>query len=351
MTAHPPSPTPLRTSAAITTAALLALFARGPAAPPAPSAPAAPIHRSTFAPRADARHVDPPRANALAADPSRVDPPRTGAVLPPPGTAELQLGPDDAQVVIATTPTQLRHPIPPDPDHIRRAHVPILLYHHVSAATPSTSALHETTVSPAALDTHLTVLAAGGWTVVPLDAVVDALALGTPLPAKPVVLTFDDGWRDQLDIALPILIRHGVTATFFLTTEPIESGWVGSLSWEGVDELSRAGMTIGAHTRTHRDLRGLSDAALADELAVSADVIAAHTGARPRLLAYPYGGVDERVERAAVAAGYVAAVTANPDGFAAGERLLALPRVAVRGWCDTEAAFVGCVGAWLGGAD
>ena len=241
--------------------------------------------------------------------------------------------------------------LPPDPDGIRRAPVPILLYHHVTADVPATSALRETTVSPAALELHLTALARGGWTVVALDAVVDALALGTPLPPKAVVLTFDDGWRDQFDIALPILQRHGVTATFFLTTEPVEAGWIGSLTWGHVKALAEGGMTIGAHTRTHRDLLGLSDAALADELTASADVIAARTGTRPRLLAYPYGNFDGRVLAAAAAAGYTAAVTANPDGYAAGESLLALPRIAVRGGCDTAAAFEGCVGAWLGEAE
>ncbi|MBK6770236.1 MAG: polysaccharide deacetylase family protein [Ardenticatenales bacterium] len=241
--------------------------------------------------------------------------------------------------------------LPPDPNGIRRAPVPILLYHHVTADVPATSALRETTVSPAALELHLTALERDGWTVVALDAVVDALALGTPLPPKAVVLTFDDGWRDQFDIALPILQRHGVTATFFITTEPVEAGWIGSLTWGHVKALAEGGMTIGAHTRTHRDLLGLSDAALADELTASADVIAARTGTRPRLLAYPYGNFDGRVLAAAAAAGYTAAVTANPDGYAAGESLLALPRIAVRGGCDTKAAFEGCVGAWLGEAE
>lgn len=265
------------------------------------------------------------------------------------GIASEARGPGEPLVnaLPARSADRSARPLAPDPDGVRRVTVPIFLYHHVSPVPPDSEAETLTTVSPEALDAHLSHLRAAGWRVIALPELVAALADGAPLPPRAVALTFDDNWRDQYQHALPILRRHGAPATFFVVTDPPEAGWIGSMGWDELRFLAEASMTIGAHTRRHRDLRALSDTELVDEVDGATDLIEARLGRRPDILAYPYGHHDARVEAAAAAAGFRAAVTANPDGPAAGDRLLALPRIAVRGDCVDGPAFAACVGPWL----
>lgn len=268
---------------------------------------------------------------------------------PAPGMRSQERGPGETlgEAAPATSAAPSARPLAPDPDGVRRVTVPILLYHHVSPVPPDSEAEALTTVSPEALDAHLGYLRDASWRVIALPELVAALADGAPLPPRAVALTFDDNWRDQYQHALPVLKRHRAPATFFVVTDPPEAGWIGSMGWRELRFLAEAGMTLGAHTRSHRDLRGLSDADLAEEVQGATDLIADRLGERPDILAYPYGHHDARVEAAAAAAGFRAAVTANPDGPAAGDRLLALPRIAVRGDCVDGPAFAACVGPWL----
>jgi len=321
--ARPPADPPLSLASIATTALLVVLVGNQPlfVPPPPPATPPAPTLEA-YGPPA-------PRPTSR---------PRPSDGASPPAIAAGRRAAESQAAGIA---------IPPDAAGVRRVPVPILLYHHVDAAPITSPVARTTTVSPTALEAHLRALDAGGWTIVALDAVVDALALGTPLPPRAVVLTFDDGWRNQFDVALPILERYGATATFFITTEPLEAGWIGSLTWDHVRALAERGMGIAAHSHTHRRFTELSDAELVAELEGPAAIIAERTGVRPRIVAYPYGDLDDRVLAAAEAAGYEAAVAASPDGEAASDALMALPRMAVHGSCDTLEAFLGCMNPWL----
>ena len=119
-------------------------------------------------------------------------------------------------------------------------------------------------------------------------------------PAHRVVLAFDDGYANFADVALPILQRHAFRATVFLVTRHVggHNDWapppagVGTqplLAWAQAIELTAAGLEIGAHTRTHRDLRRLDAAAARDEISGARQDIEDRVGVAVESFAYPFG--------------------------------------------------------------
>jgi peptidoglycan/xylan/chitin deacetylase (PgdA/CDA1 family) len=139
-------------------------------------------------------------------------------------------------------------------------------------------------------------------------------------PRRPVVLTFDDGYADTFDNALPILEEFGFTAAVF----PV-LGSAGSFSWWESDPALRAallrpadmrameaaGLEFGSHTVTHPRLTLTSDSELTDELTRSREVLASIVSRPLPVLAYPYGDLNERVKRAVRDAGYSAALAVS----------------------------------------
>jgi peptidoglycan/xylan/chitin deacetylase (PgdA/CDA1 family) len=145
---------------------------------------------------------------------------------------------------------------------------------------------------------QMSALAASGTRVVPLADIEGA-------PGNAVAITFDDGFTNFADSALPVLEEHGFPVTLFVVTEkagttndwevPSASLRIPSLpllDWDGVRAVAARGVEIGAHTRTHPDLSRVDAARLADEVAGSAEDIARETGRAPSSFAFPYGGVD-----------------------------------------------------------
>ncbi|HME02078.1 MAG TPA: D-glucuronyl C5-epimerase family protein [Solirubrobacteraceae bacterium] len=160
-----------------------------------------------------------------------------------------------------------------------------------------------------------------------------------------LAVTFDDGYRSVIEIALPILSRFGLPATVFVPTDYI--GTTGKLCWPGIDQwgdgrfedelrpmswaeldsLAAAGWEIGSHSGSHANLTQLGDVALADELTRSKAACEEHLRRSCVSLAYPYGDVDDRVVAAAARAGYVAGGTLPRRSIARGA--LEWPRIGV----------------------
>lgn len=141
-------------------------------------------------------------------------------------------------------------------------------------------------------------LASGGTKVVPLADIEHAAG-------DAVAITFDDGFTNFAESALPVLEEHGFPSTLFVVTRKagLSNDWEAPsaslripslplLDWDGVRSVAARGVEIGAHTRTHPDLTGIGAARLADEVAGSAEDIARETGQAPRAFAFPYGGRD-----------------------------------------------------------
>jgi len=176
----------------------------------------------------------------------------------------------------------------------------VLCYHSIHPNKGFASA------SPRLFASHLDWLAEN-CDVVSLEQLVRRAAGSTHADSgRPAVaITFDDGYADNYEYALPLHATRNLTAAFFLTTGLIEkesdvlartqmlrrSGYedIRPLEWEHVRSLHSAGMEIGAHTWSHPNLAGLSREAAYDELRTSKDVIEQRIGAPVRSLAYPFG--------------------------------------------------------------
>ena len=205
---------------------------------------------------------------------------------------------------VASSPTR---PATRDPAVVAaRATVPVLCYHQVrpwtSADGPDTRSL---TTPLERFEEQMRLLDRKGYTPVTLEQMYGHLTRGAPLPAKPVLLTFDDGHASQFTNAARVLRRHRFRAAFFPMTVVLgNDGW---MTRAQVRELHRRGMSIGAHTWDHSPVTRYAGGDWARQLEEPARELAEITGVRPRWLAYPYGGWKPEVLDRVAAAGYDAA--------------------------------------------
>jgi len=161
-----------------------------------------------------------------------------------------------------------------------------------------------------------------------------------PLNRKVCLLTFDDGYRDNLQYALPVLRKYKIPATVFVTVNKIGGKepyyWDLKnhtefnrddlpLNWPELKRLQKAGWTIGSHTLAHYELTRLSADEAARELTLSKTILEKKLGVRVNTVCYPRGAADERTLELARAAGYKLGFRTNAraGGF------LAFPRVGV----------------------
>ncbi|MFJ2027071.1 polysaccharide deacetylase family protein [Streptomyces sp. NPDC087897] len=182
----------------------------------------------------------------------------------------------------------------------------ILTYH--SVADPSDDP-YGITVSPARLDEQLAWLRGRRLSGVGVSELLRADAAGR---RGLVGLTFDDGYADFLDEALPVLRRHGFRATVFVL--PGRPGGVNEwdplgprkplLTHDDLRQVAAAGMEVGSHGLRHQDLTALPDEELRRETRHSRELIGDLTGVLPEGFCYPYGYLDRRVAEAVRTAGY-----------------------------------------------
>ncbi len=218
----------------------------------------------------------------------------------------------------------------------RAQRIPVLLYHKIGRP-PRGARVPGQYVSPGLFRRHLAYLRRFGYESIPADAAPGARG---PLPPKPVVITFDDGYRCLHEFALPALREYGFQAAVFLVTSGIgrTNHWevaVGDveepmLGPAQIAEMQTAGIAFGSHTLTHPHLTALPDHEVRKELSDSRARLCDLLQAPCRTLAYPYGDWDLRVRDAAAEAGYEVAFTTARAAVRPDDDPLALPRVNIR---------------------
>ncbi|MBP2640566.1 MAG: polysaccharide deacetylase [Firmicutes bacterium] len=200
--------------------------------------------------------------------------------------------------------------------------VPVLAYHMVGAEEEELYS-----VSPAEFDRQLAYLKENGYTAVSLQEMFSGFAGTTVLPTKPVIITFDDGYRDNYLTALPILEKHGMKATVFVVAG--QAGQGEYLSWDQVRALHKRGTEIGSHTMNHVALSEISPAEQLREAVESKEILERELGAPVVFLAYPYGKFTTETVAVLQAAGYHGACSGIPGLNAPDTSRYSLKRVNV----------------------
>ena len=219
------------------------------------------------------------------------------------------------------------------------------MYHRIDVLRSSLPDLTRSlTVDPRDFASQMRWLKSQGFHTITQLQLYNALFRGESLPSKPVLITFDDGYRDVFGKASTILHRLGLHATEYVITDRISGPDASFLTWPLLRGLERRGIEIGSHTLAHVNLTALSDADAMHELAASRRVLEWRLGHPVQWFAYPYGKFDARIVGLVRRAGYVLAVTTQGGSAQSAAAPLELHRYEV-----LDTTHVSGLAAMLGG--
>jgi peptidoglycan/xylan/chitin deacetylase (PgdA/CDA1 family)/GT2 family glycosyltransferase len=218
------------------------------------------------------------------------------------------------------------------------AALPVLMYHRI--ANDGEPRARRWRTDPAAFDEQLHWLREQGFRSVDVDEWAGAAALDQELPGRGVILTFDDGFADFGEEAVPLLQRHGFRAELFVVsghvggTDSWDTAWERReplMDWQALADLPSDVVRIGSHTVGHAPLTAVSSKEVVRELVESRITLEDRLGQRVTTIAYPFGLNDGAVQRLAGAVGYEVGYTTMPWWAYPTRNLLDLPRLEVRG--------------------
>lgn len=186
--------------------------------------------------------------------------------------------------------------------------VPILTYHYVDYnPNKSDTARDALSVTPDKFDAQMGYLSQNGYTPVTLDTLYAIFSKQASMPAKPVVLTFDDGYDNFYRVVYPILQKYNFHAVAFIPTGLIGGSYY--MNWDQIKEIQKSGLvTFEGHSVTHPNLAGMSYDSAYKQLVDSKHVLQSQTGYPVNFVAYPFGSTNGSVQAAAQKAGYVGGV-------------------------------------------
>jgi peptidoglycan/xylan/chitin deacetylase (PgdA/CDA1 family) len=229
------------------------------------------------------------------------------------------------------------------------ARLPVLMYHSISAAPEATTPYYRIATHPVVFEDHMRILASAGYRGVTLSDGLKSFRQSSldDMGRQPVALTFDDGYRDFLTDAVPVLERYGFKATMYLPT-----GFIGDrrrqfkdrecLTWREVIELHERGFEFGSHTVTHPRLVDLTFSEIEHELVVSKRTIETNLQSEVTAFAYPYAFPQQKrtftakFRDLAEASGYFTSVTTIIGHVSPQDDALCLKRLPVNSDDDAE---------------
>ncbi len=212
------------------------------------------------------------------------------------------------------------------------AKILVLNYHKVDHQEISLS------VTPEDFDRQLRYIRDSGYHAISMDDMYNAIAGTGELPPNPVLITFDDGYKDNYTNAYPILKRHGFKATIFVISDFV--GRENYMNWDELRAMAKDGFNIESHTATHESLTDISDERLEHELAHSKKKIEEEIGREVNFLAYPTGAYNLHIAQKVKDAGYKAAFTVKYGNTDVNSNIFALERVPVFHTENTMKSFV-----------
>jgi len=209
--------------------------------------------------------------------------------------------------------------------------IPIFLYHHVQELPDTAdSALRRWSLTSEKFEAQISWFVQHGFHTITMAQLTAHLKHGQPLPPNPVVLTFDDGWKEHYTVVFPILMKYNFVGTFFITTDSV--GHSAFVSWKQLQKMSTAGMDIQAHSLTHPHLDKLPSQEAFHEIIESKKMIESHLNKPVVVFAYPFGGYNDTVIQMVKRAGFESAATVSGinHGYIM-DKLYTLSRFAVAG--------------------
>lgn len=199
---------------------------------------------------------------------------------------------------------------------LSKTQVPVLCYHQIREwrATDSKSA-KDYIVPPDLFRSQIKLLADSGYHTILPDDLYAYLTNGTPLPPKPVMLTYDDGDADQYHIAATEMAKYGFKGVYFVMT--VSLGRSIYMTKDQVKKLSDEGNVIGSHTWNHQDVRHYKDADWDKQISSSARELEAITGKPVKYFAYPFGAWNKNaipaLKKRNIAAAFQLSTKMDPD--------------------------------------
>ena len=213
--------------------------------------------------------------------------------------------------------------------------LPVLMYHKILDVEYSSP--HKTYLSVQSFGRHLRTLKFFGYSTVGFQDIQQSVFMNRPLPRRPIILTFDDGYRSTLKNAIPVLKRYDFKGVFYLlgnskislnTWDPVdeESGLANS---EEILELVREGMEIGAHTATHPHLNLLNDDDIYREVNEGKVFLEELCGMPLISFAYPFGSISASAKKVVRDIGFNFAVATDSGTHRLGDDRYEVFRAAI----------------------
>lgn len=212
--------------------------------------------------------------------------------------------------------------------------VPILTYHSFGDEKGLMS------VTAGVFEKQMLFLKQGHYNVIPFSELIDGISNNRKFPHNSVVLTIDDGYKDNYTIAYPILKKYGFPAIIFIATNRIGND-PDYLTWNEIKEMSGNRIAFGSHTKNHSYLPSITDqAVLWDEIAGSKKAIEAATGIPVDFFCYPIGGFTKEIVLMVIKAGYKGACATNRSVDIPNKRsTFGLARISIRNDDSPEVTF------------
>ena len=207
--------------------------------------------------------------------------------------------------------------------------IPVLYYHSVRE-----SADNEVTITPELLRTQLQYIRDDGYVTLTLSELKAYILNNSPIPAKSILITFDDGYMDNYDKAFPILKDLNMVATIFCITSNLDGSYY--LSKEAITEMSNYGIDIESHTVNHPKLNEMTYNEQLAELIESKKTLESITGKKIESIAYPFGDFNDDSIKAAKDAGYTLGFTTKKGLSDRDDNPLKLDRIYISSKYDMD---------------
>lgn len=198
--------------------------------------------------------------------------------------------------------------------------IPVLMYHMIGDVPDNDAVLLESHFRE-----QMKFLKDKGFHPISLQQLYEYMAHGKPVPVRPVVLTFDDGYPDTYSIVMPVMKEYGFKCTVFIPAYDADQGT--RLTWAQIKEMQASGMDIASHGYHHERLTEMTGTTLQDELQKSQDELKQQLGITNEFFCYPYGGDNAAAEAAMKKFGIKMAFTMNPGWAKQGDNPYAVKRI------------------------